>query len=118
MNKTSVKKTVAKFRVLGVVLTLATVPMLMGVAGCISSGSRYEQSTGERIDDRGASSNVKKSLAEDTQFKYPDVNVETFKGVVQLSGFVNTKDQKSRAGDLAKKTVGVTDVENNITVKE
>jgi hyperosmotically inducible protein len=44
--------------------------------------------------------------------------VETFKGVVQLSGFVNTKDQKNRAGDLARKVAGVTDVENNITVKE
>jgi len=118
MNKTSVKNTVSKLRVLGIVLTLATVPMLMGVAGCVSSGSRYEQSTGERIDDHGTSSRIKESLAEDTQFKYPDVNVETFKGVAQLSGFVNTKEQKSRAGDLAKKTVGVTEVQNNITIKE
>jgi osmotically-inducible protein OsmY len=44
--------------------------------------------------------------------------VETFKGVVQLSGFVNTRDQKDRAGDLARKVKGMTDVENNITVKE
>jgi osmotically-inducible protein OsmY len=44
--------------------------------------------------------------------------VETFKGTVQLSGFVNMKDQKNRAGDLARKVKGVIDVENNITVKE
>jgi len=41
-----------------------------------------------------------------------------FKGVVQLSGFVNSKAQKSSAGDLAKKVEGVRGIENNITVKE
>jgi hyperosmotically inducible periplasmic protein len=50
--------------------------------------------------------------------KYGDVNVETFKGMVQLSGFVNTKDRKNRAGDIARKGEGVRDVRNNITVKE
>jgi len=44
--------------------------------------------------------------------------VETFKSTVQLSGFVNTRDQKNRAGDIARKVKGVNDVENNITVKE
>jgi hyperosmotically inducible protein len=92
-------------------------PLLLGVTGC-TTGSRYEQSTGERIDDHGTSSRVRAALADDTQYKYDGVNVETFKGVVQLSGFVNTRDQKNRAGDLARKVKGVTDVENNITVKE
>jgi len=46
------------------------------------------------------------------------VNVVAFKGTVQLSGFVNTKAQKSTAGDHAKKIAGVREVENNITVKE
>jgi osmotically-inducible protein OsmY len=91
--------------------------LLLGVTGC-TTGSRYEQSTGERIDDHGTSSRVKAALADDSQYKYDGVNVETFKGVVQLSGFVNTRDQKNRAGDLARKVKGVTDVENNITVKE
>jgi hyperosmotically inducible protein len=44
--------------------------------------------------------------------------VVTFKGMVQLSGFVNNKDQKNRAGELAKSVEGVKEVENNITVKE
>jgi len=87
------------------------------VTGC-TTGSRYEQSTGERIDDHGTSSRVRAALADDSQYKYDGVNVETFKGVVQLSGFVDTRDQKNRAGDLARKVKGVTDVENNITVKE
>jgi osmotically-inducible protein OsmY len=106
---------------LGIVLCGAlfgALPLLLGVTGCTTTGSRYEQSTGERIDDHGTSSRVRAALANDSQYKYDGVNVETFKGVVQLSGFVNTRDQKDRAGDLARKVKGVTDVENNITVKE
>jgi len=116
MKKTSVNmgKTL---KVLGLVIGLGALPLLLGVTGC-TTGSRYEQSTGERIDDHGTSSRVRAALADDSQYKYDGVNVETFKGVVQLSGFVNTKDQKNRAGDLARKVKGVTDVENNITVKE
>ena len=103
-------------KVFGLILSLGALPLLLGVTGC--AGSRYEQSTGERIDDHGTSSRVKAALSEDTQYKYGDVNVQTFKGVVQLNGFVNSRDQKNRAGDLAKKVEGVKEVINNITVKE
>jgi len=116
MKKPSVN-TGKTLKVLGLVIGLGAMPLLLGVTGC-TTGSRYEQSTGERIDDHGTSSRVKAALADDSQYKYDGVNVETFKGVVQLSGFVNTKDQKNRAGDLARKVKGATDVENNITVKE
>jgi len=116
MKKASVN-TGKTLTVLGLVIGLGALPLLLGVTGC-TTGSRYEQSTGERIDDHGTSSRVRAALADDSQYKYDGVNVETFKGVVQLSGFVNTKDQKNRAGDLARKVKGVTDVENNITVKE
>jgi osmotically-inducible protein OsmY len=51
-------------------------------------------------------------------YKYPDVKVTTFKGTVQLSGFVNNGAQKGRAADLAKNVAGVKDVVNNITVKD
>ena len=116
MKKTSVN-TGKTLKMLGLVIGLGALPLLLGVTGC-TTGSRYEQSTGERIDDHGTSSRVRTALADDSQYKYDGVNVETFKGVVQLSGFVNTRDQKNRAGDLARKVKGVTDVENNITVKE
>ena len=116
MKKTSVN-TGKTLKMLGLVIGLGALPLLLGVTGC-TTGSRYEQSTGERIDDHGTSSRVRAALANDSQYKYDGVNVETFKGVVQLSGFVNTRDQKNRAGDLARKVKGVTDVENNITVKE
>ena len=87
-----------------------------GMTGC--AGDRYTQSTGERIDDKADSSRVRDRLSEDTQYKYQDVKVQTFKGVVQLSGFVNSRDQKNRAGDLARKVEGIKEVQNSITVKE
>jgi hyperosmotically inducible protein len=104
-------------KVLALTLCIGAVPLACVVTGC-TTGSRYHQSTGEYIDDHGLSSDVKKALNRDMLYKYEDVNVVTFKGVVQLSGFVNTKNQKNRAGDLARKVEGVKDVENNITVKE
>jgi osmotically-inducible protein OsmY len=115
MKQTSVN-TGKALKVFGLILSLGAMPLLLGVTGC--AGNRYEQSTGERIDDHGTSSRVKAALGEDTQYKYGRVNVETFKGTVQLSGFVNSRDQKNRAGDLAGKVAGVKEVVNNITVKE
>ncbi|MGB7748719.1 MAG: BON domain-containing protein [Verrucomicrobiia bacterium] len=116
MKKTSVN-TGQPLKVLTLILCLGAMPVLLGVTGC-TTGSRYEQSSGERIDDHNTSSRVRAALADDSQYKYDGVNVETFKGVVQLSGFVNTRDQKNRAGDIARQVSGVHDVENNITVKE
>lgn len=85
------------------------------VTGC--AGTRYDRSTGESIDDRAITSRVKSALGADSIYKYPDVKVTTFKGHVQLSGFADTKDQKSKAEELAKRAAGVKDVENDITVK-
>ena len=116
MKQTSVN-TGKTLKVLGLVIGLGALPLLLGVTGC-ATGSRYEQSTGERIDDHGTSSRVRAALANDSQYKYDEINVETFKGTVQLSGFVNSRDQKNRAGDLAKKVTTVRTVVNNITVKE
>ena len=116
MKTTSVKAGKA-LSVLGLVLSLGAMPLLLGLTGC-ATGSRYEQSSGERVDDQATSSRVKAALGDDTQYKYGAVNVETFKGTVQLSGFVNSRDQKNRAGDLAKNVSGVKQVTNNITVQE
>jgi hyperosmotically inducible protein len=118
-EKTSMKKTSANtcksLKVLALIACLA-LPLAGGLAGC--AGDRYNQSTGQRLDDNRTAERVKDALAHDPQYKYDGVNVVAFKGVVQLSGFVNTKAQKSSAGDVAKKVEGVREVENNITVKE
>jgi osmotically-inducible protein OsmY len=105
-----------KMRSIGMAVWLGTAAALLSASGC--AGDRYKQSTGEHIDDRATSMRVKKALGDDAQYKYPAVEVKTFKGTAQLSGFVNTRDQKSRAGDIAKRVEGVHNVENNITVKE
>ncbi|HTD66527.1 MAG TPA: BON domain-containing protein [Candidatus Limnocylindria bacterium] len=98
------------------ILSVGALAMTGSLTGC--AGDRYTQSTGEHIDDKAESTRVRGALSDDTQYKYDDVKVQTFKGVVQLSGFVNSREQKNRAGDLAKKVEGVKEVENNITVKE
>ena len=115
MKQTSVT-TGRVLKLSALILSVGTLAMVGGMTGC--AGDRYTQSTGERIDDKAASSRVRSALSADTQYKYADVNVQTFKGVVQLNGFVNSRDQKNRAGDLAKRVEGVKEVQNNITVKE
>ena len=115
MKKTTVRMG-RGLKLSALILCVGALAIAGGITGC--AGDRYTQSTGERIDDKGDSTRVRNALSEDTQYKYEDVKVQTFKGVVQLSGFVNSRDQKNRAGDLAKKVEGVKEVENNITVKE
>ena len=102
-------------RACGLILFLGALPLAGGLTGC--AGDRYTQSTGERIDDKGIASRVRKALSADTQYKYDDVNVVSFKGVLQLSGFVNSRDQKDRAGDIAKTVEGVKEIANKISVK-
>ena len=83
--------------------------------GC--AGTTTRQSTGEFVDDTAITTKVKTDLVRDETVKARQVNVDTFKGVVQLSGFVDTDAQKMRAGEIARGVNGVTDVKNNIVVK-
>ena len=102
---------------LGLIICLGAVPVLAGVTGCASN--RCTQSKDQQFDDHATSSRVSAALSDDRQHMYFDgVRVETFKDVIQLSGFVNTRDLKSRAGDIARDAAGRRDVHNNITVKE
>jgi hyperosmotically inducible protein len=101
---------------LALCLGLATSGAVIGITGC--AGDRYERSTGQYIDDKSINARVRDALGDNSEYKFSDVNVDTFRGVVQLSGFVDTSAQKSRAGDLAGRVQGVKSVQNNITVKE
>ena len=107
-----------KLTALGLVITLCALPLLLGVTGCTTTGNEYQQSTGQRIDDNSTSARVRDALSDDTEYKYGNVKVTTFKGTVQLSGFVNSPDHKSRAGELTRNVEGVHYVVNNITVRE
>lgn len=83
--------------------------------GCAATSTK--ESTGEYVDDAGITAKIKAAYVKDDLVKALDVKVETFKGVVQLSGFVNTAAEKAQAGRLASGVAGVTDVKNNIVVK-
>ena len=102
---------------LGFILGLSLLPLLGGATGCATN--RCTQTKDEHYDDRATSARVSSALADDRQHMYFEgVRVETFKDVVQLSGFVNSRELKSRAGDVARDAAGRRDVHNNITVKE
>ena len=102
---------------LGFILGLSLLPLLGGGTGCATN--RCTQTKNEHSDDQATTSRVSAALADDREHRYFEgIRVETFKDVVQLSGFVNTRDLKSRAGDVARDAAGRRDVHNNITVKE
>lgn len=96
----------------------AIVSLAAGLAfysGC--AGTPTRKSTGEMIDDAGITAKVKTAFAQDPGVKAIDVKVDTFKGTVQLNGFVNTHEEKARAEQLARSIQGVTAVQNQLTVK-
>ena len=84
-------------------------------SGCSSTATR--ESTGEYIDDSVITTKVKAALAADKNVSAMAVSVETFKGTVQLSGFVNTAEEKAQAATVARGVRGVKEVQNNISVK-
>lgn len=90
--------------------------LLMTVAsGCAGTSTR--ESTGEYIDDTWITTKVKAALVEDSVVKASEVNVETFKGIVQLSGFVTSKAAMDQAMVLATNVDGVTSVRNDMRIK-
>lgn len=98
------------------ILSLAIVGLMAGsMAACSSMGAK--ESTGEYIDDSVISSQVRAKLVDDKDLNFTQIDVETFKGVVQLSGFVDTSTAKTRAGQVAGSVSGVKQVRNNIIVK-
>ncbi len=85
------------------------------VAGCASTSK--QESTGEYIDDTTLTSKVKAKFVDDKAVSAMNINVETFKGTVQLSGFANNQAEADRAVQLARATEGVKSVKNDIRLK-
>jgi hyperosmotically inducible protein len=87
--------------------------------GACASGGPTQRSTGEYTDDAATTAKVKTAIATDAGAKTAAaVNVETYRGVVQLTGFVDSEDQASRALSAAKKVQGVRSVRNDIRIKK
>jgi hyperosmotically inducible protein len=85
------------------------------LVGCASTSK--SEGTGEYIDDSVITAKVKAAVLNDTNLKSAEINVETFKGVVQLSGFVNSESDINRAVDVASKVNGVKSVKNDMHLK-
>ena len=90
--------------------------MLIAIFVACASTSKRE-STGEYIDDSVITTKVKSLLAADDFLRSVQISVETYKGVVQLSGFVNSQQAVDKAGEIAGGVKGVTSVKNNLIVK-
>lgn len=99
------------------ILSIAALATGLSILSVGCAGTATRASTGEMIDDSVITAKVKTELIRDEAVKARDVNVDTFRGTVQLSGFVETAEQKARAGDIAARVTGVNNVVNNITVK-
>jgi osmotically-inducible protein OsmY len=98
-----------------IILFLVSLSLVSLVTGC-AGGKTYE-STGEHFDDSIITTKVKASILGDSKLKVMQISVETFKGVVQLSGFVNSNESASRAVELARRVKGVKQVNNSLIVK-
>lgn len=89
--------------------------LLGSLLGCASTAT--QEGTGEYIDDSIITAKVKAEIFSDSSLKSAEINVETFKGVVQLSGFVNSQEAIDRAVALARGVNGVTSVKNDMRIK-
>jgi osmotically-inducible protein OsmY len=90
----------------------------MFVAALVACASTSKQSgTGEYVDDSVITTKVKSLLAEDDFLKSFKISVETYKGIVQLSGFVNSQQAVDKAGQIASSVKGVRSVKNDLIVK-
>ncbi len=95
--------------------TLFLAVMLVSVVGCASTSK--QAGTGEYIDDTAITTKVKSAIFNEPTLKVAEINVETFKGVVQLSGFVSTQTAANKAVEVARGVSGVKSVKNDMRIK-
>jgi len=88
---------------------------MASVLGCASTSTR--EGTGEYVDDTVITSKVKAAILGEPSLKSIEINVETFKGTVQLSGFVSTRADEKKAVELARSVKGVKSVKDDMRLK-
>ena len=94
---------------------LFTATVAFTVVGC--SSTPVHESTGEYVDDAAITAKVKAAIFNEPTLKSTEINVETYKGDVQLSGFVAQPQDAQHAADVARGVKGVASVKNDIRVK-
>ncbi len=88
---------------------------ILALAGCAATPS--QESTGQYLDDTAITTKVKTTLLNDPEVGGLAINVETYKGTVQLSGFANSEHERQHAVELASSIAGVQSVQNDIRLK-
>ena len=89
--------------------------LLASLLGCAGTGTK--ESTGEYVDDTVITTKVKTAIFNEPSLKSAEINVETFKGTVQLSGFVNSRADITKAVEVARGVGGVTSVKNDMRLR-
>jgi osmotically-inducible protein OsmY len=103
--------------------TLILAGVLTTALGCTGmtsqdkSSTTTRESTGQYVDDTIITAKVKAAVLQEPMLKSYEINVETYKGVVQLSGFVSSQAEINKAVELTRTIKGVTSVKNNMLVK-
>jgi len=91
-----------------------------GFVGCATDNAdrdSHKRTAGRYLDDKVLVQKVKSALDDSEVYKFPDVKVNTYEGTVQLTGFVDTMEQKRKAEEIARNVRGVYNVQNQIALK-
>jgi osmotically-inducible protein OsmY len=88
---------------------------LVSAVGCASTAK--QEGTGEYVDDSVITTKVKTAILNEPDLKVAEINVETFKGAVQLSGFVSSQAAANKAVEVARGVGGVKSVKNDMRIK-
>lgn len=88
---------------------------LASVVGCASTAK--QEGTGEYVDDTVITTKVKAAILNEPTLKVAEINVETFKGIVQLSGFVSSQAAANKAVEVTRAISGVKSVKNDMRIK-
>ncbi len=97
------------------VIFLVCIGLITALLGC--AATQKHESTGQYVDDSVITTKVKAAIFDEPTLKSLQINVKTFKGVVQLSGFVDSDQSVKKAGEVAYSIEGVKSVENDLIVK-
>ena len=94
---------------------LVCLGLFTSFVGC--AATQTQQSTGQYVDDSVITTKVKTAIFNEPTLKTFQINVKTYKAVVQLSGFVDSAQNVTKAGEVARAVEGVASVENDLVVK-
>jgi osmotically-inducible protein OsmY len=100
------------YRILQVVVCIGLLSSFMGCAA-----TQKHESTGQYVDDSVITTKVKTAIFNEATLKTLQINVKTYQGVVQLSGFVDSVQSISKAGEVARRVENVISVKNDLLVK-